>query len=155
MVHSPFVTFWQRRTKAGMLLFSPPARHFVIPRVLPSFYHGVSGHCVISCMEKSQTFSRNGATGRGKLRERPEKIAPLPFFVLFSEKRSMIRDPIKQTCSAGSHGRRKSGVPLTKKEASITGCMKIENETIFASSNHDTVHGTGCRLRPVRWMKRG
>ena len=91
MVHSPFVTFWQRRTKAGMLLFSPPARHFVIPRVLPSFYHGVPGHCVISCMEKSQTFSRNGATGRGKLRERPEKIAPLPFFVLFSEKRSMIR----------------------------------------------------------------
>ena len=91
MVHSPFVTFWQRRTKAGMLLFSPPARHFVIPRVLPSFYHGVSGHCVISCMEKSQTFSRNGATGRGKLRERPEKIAPLPFFVSFSPKWSMIR----------------------------------------------------------------
>lgn len=136
-----------------MLLFSPPARHFVIPRVLPSFYHGVSGHCVISCMEKSQTFSRNGATGRGKLRERPEKIAPLPFFVLFSEKRSMIRDPIKQTCSAGSHGRRKSGVPLTKKEASITGRIKIENETIPAMSKNDISHGTRRWMRALWWIK--
>lgn len=74
-----------------MLLFSPPARHFVIPRVLPSFYHGVSGHCVISCMEKSQTFSRNGATGRGKLRERPEKIAPPPVFRLILPK--VVDDP--------------------------------------------------------------
>ena len=74
-----------------MLLFSPPARHFVIPRVLPSFYHGVPGHCVISCMEKSQTFSRNGATGRGKLRERPEKIAPPPVFRLILRK--AVDDP--------------------------------------------------------------
>lgn len=114
-----------------MLLFSPPARHFVIPRVLPSFYHGVSGHCVISCMEKSQTFSRNGATGRGKLRERPEKIAPLPFFVLFSEKRSMIRESYQTDMQRRIAWAEKIGRAINKKRSIHNRAHENEKQNNF------------------------
>lgn len=130
-----------------MLLFSPPARHFVIPRVLPSFYHGVSGHCVISCMEKSQTFSRNGATGRGKLRERPEKIAPLPFFVSFSPKWSMIRGSYQTDIKRRLAWAEKIGHATNRKISAQNRAHKNRKRNNFdyvKKMTYRMVQGVGC-----------
>lgn len=136
-----------------MLLFSPPARHFVIPRVLPSFYHGVPGHCVISCMEKSQTFSRNGATGRGKLRERPEKIARRPFFVSFSPKWSMIRGSYQTDIKRRREWVEKIGHATNRKISAQNRAHEMKNKTISSMSKNDISHGTRRWVRALWWIK--